>query len=74
MRKKEKVIFKQSIKIKNLAEVATIKFNWEYMTCNNERCLAPTERCAKFKFQPQNRRINTITAGQTCITKTVDSN
>lgn len=64
---KNEAIFKQRVTILDPQKTATIKIYWEYMICNQERCLPPTERCAKVDIKPINPQIKTMRVGKSYI-------
>lgn len=47
-----KAVFRQKIKVEDASKSYTIKGLYEFMTCNNERCLAPTLNEFVLKTQP----------------------
>jgi thiol:disulfide interchange protein len=52
------VTFKQPIKVDDPSRVYTIKGGWEFMTCNDSKCLAPTYTEFSLKTKPINKPID----------------
>ena len=61
----KKVTFKQRIKVTDPYRVYNIKGAWEFMTCNDSKCLAPEYTEFKLKTKPLTKKVNKTTEDKT---------